>query len=441
MAIENTKCTPPAEKAGDPGQGAAVARAGGIGAAVGLSFAILVLLGTGANPAGFGLAAAAFLLFGLLAMSGSFLNWWLEGRLLCLDGARDHFAVGVVWTVEPPQEKSGFEAFDDDFSLNLLLSPAAPGEPLAVFPSQGVLVQAHPAIVEAGLANFGYEVTAARLTADLACTDSPTGTMPRMASLEWEGDPGELPGAGKDLWEAYEGGKLAAKDGGDAWEAAEGTTLAEVKLPDTQLLHCEFEGTTIANLRKWMPFIIIISFVLAAVAAAAIAAALIALGVGIALAAVLAVLAFLALLALLIFLGALLVSHFSHQGDPGDAADPGDTRAGDPQPIPEGRLGTCEAWDSTFDLIGVTGLWVYDFGHTRGWNEIHPVRHVQFLSDAKIEMQRVIDKLDPIRPKTDSEGAALRDRFADGVTTAQGQALRAAQGEEGNQWAYHPEIG
>lgn len=51
--------------------------------------------------------------------------WWLYDRLICLGG--DVCAVGFVLTVETPDEKSGLDSFDTDYSLNLVLPPDGVG--------------------------------------------------------------------------------------------------------------------------------------------------------------------------------------------------------------------------------------------------------------------------------------------------------------------------
>src|SRR5262249_45975518 len=50
---------------------------------------------------------------------------WLYDRLICLGG--DKCAVGFVLSVETPDEKSGFDSFDTDYSLNLVLPPTLVG--------------------------------------------------------------------------------------------------------------------------------------------------------------------------------------------------------------------------------------------------------------------------------------------------------------------------
>jgi hypothetical protein len=68
--------------------------------------------------------------------------WWLYQRLICLGG--DVCAVGFVLSVETPDEKSGLDSFDTDYSLNLVLAPTTVGisqEDLEKSPLQGYLVK------------------------------------------------------------------------------------------------------------------------------------------------------------------------------------------------------------------------------------------------------------------------------------------------------------
>lgn len=81
-----------------------------------------VLLATGGLGvvAGLGIAGIA-----IVTTLLSFVHWWLYGRLICLGGER--CAIGMVISVEPPQEKSGFDRMDSDYSFNLLLPDRLPG--------------------------------------------------------------------------------------------------------------------------------------------------------------------------------------------------------------------------------------------------------------------------------------------------------------------------
>jgi hypothetical protein len=65
------------------------------------------------------------LLIAALSAIIAYCNWWLYDRLICLGG--DVCAVGFVLTTETPAEKSGFDAFDTDYSLNLVIPPNVVG--------------------------------------------------------------------------------------------------------------------------------------------------------------------------------------------------------------------------------------------------------------------------------------------------------------------------
>ena len=101
MAKQYTKCCKPADYSG---WGGGVALATIIGLAIALVTGAWVVLAP---------TAMADLVI--------FCEWWLYTRLVCLDGEK--CAIGMLLTVEPADKKSGFEAFDTDFSINLVLAP------------------------------------------------------------------------------------------------------------------------------------------------------------------------------------------------------------------------------------------------------------------------------------------------------------------------------
>jgi hypothetical protein len=103
-------------------------------------------------------------------------------------------------------------------------------------------------------------------------------------------------------------------------------------------------------------------------------------------AAILSVLNPLLLLALLLLLSALLTSALSDHGSASDAAD--DPLSGNPKPVETTTFGECEPWDKTFNLVGVIARWIYDAGHSRGWNELHPVEFIQLLATEESETGR-----------------------------------------------------
>ncbi len=58
-------------------------------------------------------------LIGALYGVVTYCNWWLERRLICMDGDNNHCAIGFVAEFEPPESRTGWEAFDNDFSMNI----------------------------------------------------------------------------------------------------------------------------------------------------------------------------------------------------------------------------------------------------------------------------------------------------------------------------------
>ncbi|THK34862.1 hypothetical protein EHS39_28265 [Ensifer sp. MPMI2T] len=69
----------------------------------------------------------------LLSLLIAYCWWWLNDRLICLGG--DRCAIGLLGSVEPPEAKSGFDAFDTDYSINLVLAPHNIQETPADYPA------------------------------------------------------------------------------------------------------------------------------------------------------------------------------------------------------------------------------------------------------------------------------------------------------------------
>src|SRR5262245_5726839 len=106
-----------------------------------------------------GPAVLAALTIPLLAII-AYCRWWLFGRLICLGG--DVCAIGTLLSVEPPENKSGFDAFDTDYSINLLLAPHMPADEdkqseIENDGLQGHLIKNQPDIIAAGLDFKGEE--------------------------------------------------------------------------------------------------------------------------------------------------------------------------------------------------------------------------------------------------------------------------------------------
>jgi hypothetical protein len=90
----------------------------------------------------------------------AFCHWWLDGRLICLDG--DRVAIGMLVSAEPPENKSGFDALDSDYCLNLLLPPNPIGADQATVEAStpyGLLVKEHASTNALGLPFTGEFAT------------------------------------------------------------------------------------------------------------------------------------------------------------------------------------------------------------------------------------------------------------------------------------------
>jgi hypothetical protein len=102
--VQHTRCVKPEDHTG--------LTAGLLGVA---AVAIVMLL-AGVEWGVIGVAASAAVL--------AYCRWWLYDRLVCLGG--DRCAVGLLVATHPPSQKSGFDAFDTDYSVDLLLAPEVP---------------------------------------------------------------------------------------------------------------------------------------------------------------------------------------------------------------------------------------------------------------------------------------------------------------------------
>lgn len=117
----------------------------------------------------------------------------------------------------------------------------------------------------------------------------------------------------------------------------------------------------------------------------------------------------------------------THNGDINDVYDPasGELRAADPI---TGEGG---------DVVIVKGDWVYDAGHA-GWNEVHPVRHVQ----------KITYDIDSIYQGMDKADATLVEKFKKEVLDvwcfyvkqADDEDVKESQGKLENHWKIHPLI-
>jgi len=448
-AVENTRCLEPQKSSGVAGQWPNASREGLKAAAevlpfVGASIVAAIMFGvTG------GVAAGMFTAGMFMAVwAENYLDWWLYERLLCLDDDVDHCAIGIVWQTHKPEDKEGFEAFDDDYSIDLLLSPAAPGDSITKFPTQGELVKSPASVRKVGFSTLGLANVAGALKTFWSCGGETAGSqaysVKLVGNIVFPEDPDELPnhGAELDKWETYYSRLPSA--GGEVWRVDQEKTsvplftnvvMDDVLIPDTQLLHCEFEGNGIADLRRWLPVVAAFSGailgMLAVLAIILLAAS--------PLVAALIVIAAVLLLLLIIYVAARLIAANAHHGDPEDAGWDYDAW-GEPRQVVKDSPDACVPWDDKFDLVGIRGRWVYDSGHTRGWNELHPVRYIQRLATKEQDEELEARGEPPYRPTTDEDAGAKRDLFCAEVDRSSKPQTQENQKTPGHHWMYHPHV-
>jgi hypothetical protein len=90
-----------------------------------------------------------------------FVHWWLYVRLICLGGER--CALGLVISVEPPQDQSLDSRPDTDYSFNLLLAPNGIGATQGEVESdglQGDLIKGQPGPTSIGQPTPGQPASA-----------------------------------------------------------------------------------------------------------------------------------------------------------------------------------------------------------------------------------------------------------------------------------------
>lgn len=123
----------------------------------GVAAQTIIAAAVGAIPLLAGAALGPGLLIVALYALIAYCRWWLYDRLICLEG--DVCAVGMLVKIEPPEAKSGLDALDTDYSINLLLAPSPLGSTqhdAEEDAPQGHLIKNHPDIAGAGLDFSGY---------------------------------------------------------------------------------------------------------------------------------------------------------------------------------------------------------------------------------------------------------------------------------------------
>ena len=263
----------------------------------------------------------------------SYCLWWLYDRLVCLGG--QVCAIGMLGAVEPPSEKSGFDAFDTDYSINLVLAPHNIQELPADYPAS---VPPPPV----GADKTEYFDKEFRKALNRAIAD--------------DGIQGEL------IKE-----QAATHDAGWDFEGAFNKVNGATVLYHHQAyLHCEFEGGGIYKLLQFLYALLVLATIAAVVCSIPV----------------------LGWIACAILAGAIAV--LSVVGIVVALNDKGAPTVVDPK-----TGSTTDELHPNQDILFVKGEWVFDTAH-EGWNEVHPIRHCQLVGKVRYEANDKVDWDDAI---------------------------------------------
>lgn len=374
------------------------------------------------NPTvGVVLAAIATLLVGggltpytavpLLLIVIAYCLWWLYDRLICLGG--DRCAIGLLGAVEPPESKSGFDQFDTDYSINLVLAPHQYQElPPDYFTNPPP--PPPPGTDPKKWADKKFKEALHRQIAD----DGMQGVL--IKETNTTGDVKTLLGAKRYDFEGY-----FSTIGG--WS---------VKYTYQPYLHCEFEGGGVWQLYQAA------KAALAFATAAAVVCAIPVFGW--------VACAVLGLIAAIISIAGIITA-VNDKGKP-SVFDPATGQT-------TGALHTGQ------DILFVMGTWVFDTAH-EGWNEIHPIKECQLVAKARYAKADVVDwdqaiagflvalgrwqwdatdpaNLKPIKldgPPKPADWTNWVQSWCDHVATASTPLTVGNQARPENRWQVHPEI-
>jgi hypothetical protein len=118
----------------------------------------------------------------------AYCNWWLNKRLICLGG--DRCAIGLLVSVEPPSEKTGFDSIDTDYSVNLLPAPHSLGwgqAPSDLDGIQGDLMKQQPTTANAKIAGVIETFPFKGMTVKAGSDGAPTVYQQPVLHAEFEG--------------------------------------------------------------------------------------------------------------------------------------------------------------------------------------------------------------------------------------------------------------
>jgi hypothetical protein len=254
--------------------------------------------------------------------------WWLYDRLICLGGEK--CAIGLLGNVEPPEKKSGLDALDTDFSINLILAPhniqELPPDYLSTPAPPGLTTEQH---------RQRFKEALHRRIAD----DGIQGELIKEQSTT--ADEKTIFGAKRFDFLGY-------------FSTAGGSSVLHHHQP---YLHCEFEGGGVHTLLQAA------YAALAVATAAAIACAIPFLGW--------VVCTILSIVAAVISIAGLIAA----LNDKGKPTVVGSER---------------NELHNMSDILFVRGDWVFDSAH-EGWNELHPLKHCQIVARATYARPDVVD--------------------------------------------------
>jgi hypothetical protein len=275
-------------------------------------------------------------------------EWWLYDRLICLGG--DRCAIGLLGTPEPPENKSGLDAFDTDYSINLVLAPHQYQE----LPPDYFTNPPAPPPFGADPEEWADQKFKEALHRQIA-DDGLQGVL--IKETNTTGDVTTVLGAKRYDFEGY-------------FTTMPGSAVSYLHQP---YLHCEFEGGGILQLLKAAK---------AALGFAAVAAVVCLIPVfG------WVVCGILSLIAVIISIAGIIAA----------LNDKGKPSVFDPKGQPAGALHPRD------DILFVKGTWVFDTAHG-GWNEIHPIKKCLLIAKARYTKSDVVDWDRAIAPFMVSRG-------------------------------------
>jgi hypothetical protein len=263
----------------------------------------------------------------------SYCLWWLYDRLICLGG--EVCAIGMAGAVEPPSEKSGFDSFDTDYSINLVLAPHNIQELPADYPGS-----VPPPPVGADKTEY-YEKEFRKALNRAIADDGIQGNLIKEQAVTHN--------AGWD----FEG----------AFNKVNGATVLH---HHQAYLHCEFEGGGIYQLLQFLYALLVLATIAAVVCSIPV----------------------LGWIACAILAGAIAI--LSVVGIVVALNDKGAPTVVDPK-----TGSTTDKVHPNKDILFVKGEWVFDSAH-EGWNEVHPITYCSLVGTVKYEANDKVDWDDAI---------------------------------------------